>query len=161
MYKLVTPAAAPVLTPMALFEQTWLRSTRRFFVPMFELVISLGWGQFRPQGHHIKLSRGSLGDATYQISNILLPVSEKKIFEVLLLCSYFPTCAPRLGPVLTLGTLFERIWQRSIRRCYIPNVKALYHPVSDKKNFEVFHLCSYVQTWDPRGGASFDPRGII
>ena len=34
-------------------------------------------------------------------------------------------------------------------------------PVSEKKNFEVRFLCSYVQNSDPRGGASFDPRGII
>ena len=32
-------------------------------------------------------------------------------------------------------------------------------PVSEKKNFEVGLLCSYVPTCDPRSGASFDPPG--
>ena len=33
--------------------------------------------------------------------------------------------------------------------------------VSEKKNFEVGLLCSYVPSCDPRGGANTDPRGII
>ena len=49
----------------------------------------------------------------------------------------------------------------STRRCYIPNIKALGLPVSEKKNFEDGLLCSYVPSCDPRGGAIFDPRGII
>ena len=40
-------------------------------------------------------------------------------------------------------------------------MKALCLLVSEKKNFEVCLLCSYVQTCDPRGRASFDPWGII
>ena len=38
-----------------------------------------------------------------------------------------------------------------------PNIKALILPVTEKKNFEVGFLCSYVPTCDPRGEASFDP----
>ena len=34
-------------------------------------------------------------------------------------------------------------------------------PISEKKNSEVGLLCSYVPTCDPRGGISFDPKGII
>ena len=33
--------------------------------------------------------------------------------------------------------------------------------VSEKKNFEVGLLCSYVPSCDPKGKTSFDPRGII
>ena len=33
--------------------------------------------------------------------------------------------------------------------------------VSERKNFEVGLLCSYVPSCDPRGGANIDPRGII
>ena len=44
-----------------------------------------------------KLGRGPVGDATYQISNLHRPVSEKKNFEDGLLCSYVPTCDPRGG----------------------------------------------------------------
>ena len=40
-------------------------------------------------------------------------------------------------------------------------MKALGLPVSKKKNFEFFFLCSNVLTCDPWDGASFDPRGII
>ena len=34
----------------------------------------------------------------------------------------------------------------------LPNIKALGLPVSMKKNFEIFFLCSYVPTCDPWGG---------
>ena len=48
------------------------------------------------------------------------------------------------------------------RRCFIPHMKALHLPLSEKKNFEDWLLCSYVPTCDPPwGGASFDPMGII
>ena len=40
------------------------------------------------------------------------------------------------------------------------NIKGQCLPVSEKENFEVGLLCSYVPSCDPRGGASFDPRGI-
>ena len=33
--------------------------------------------------------------------------------------------------------------------------------VSERKNFEIGQLCSYVPSCDSRGGANFDPRGII
>ena len=48
-----------------------------------------------------------------------------------------------------------------ILKCCIPNIKALHLPVSEKKNFEDGLLYFYVPTCDPRGWASFDPRGII
>ena len=71
------------------------------------------------------------------------------------------------------------IWTNLVEvhwKCYIPNIKAPCHPVSERKNFvdllcsyvtscdehfEVCLLCSYVLTCDPREGASFDLRGII
>ena len=40
-------------------------------------------------------------------------------------------------------------------------IKALLLLVPEKKNFKVFLLCSYVSNLWPRGGAQFDPRGII
>ena len=45
--------------------------------------------------------------------------------------------------------------------CYISNMKALGLQVTERKNFEVCLLCSYVQNCDPHHGASFDPRGTI
>ena len=41
------------------------------------------------------------------------------------------------------------------------NIKAPCLPVSVRKNFEVGLLCSYVPSCDPRGVASFNPRGTI
>ena len=58
-----------------------------------------GWASFDPTGHHMnKIDKGLQGDATYTLS---IPVSEKKIFEAVLLSSYVPTCDPRVGSVLT------------------------------------------------------------
>ena len=39
-------------------------------------------------------------------------------------------------------------------------MKPLGLPVSEKENFGVCLLCSYVQTCDPRGGVNSDTRGI-
>ena len=47
------------------------------------------------------------------------------------------------------------------RRCYIPNIKALSPPVSEKKNFEVGLLGSFVPTCDHRGETSFDPPAYM
>ena len=63
--------------------------------------------------------------------------------------------------VLIPGAFYEQTWWRSTRKCHIQNIKSLHHSVSEKKNFGDGLLCSYVPTCDPRGGASFDPRGII
>ena len=40
-------------------------------------------------------------------------------------------------------------------------MKVLGLPVSKKKDFETVFLCSYVQSCDPWGRVSFDPRDII
>ena len=57
----------------------------------------------------------------------------------------FQTCDPPVaGPVLAPGTSYEQSWKRSTRKCYIPNIKALHHLVSENKNFKAFLLCSYV-----------------
>ena len=92
MFELVTPGAGPVLTPEAPYEETWQRSTRRcyipnikalrlpfsekknfevsFFVPMLELVIPWAGLVLTLGASSEQLVRGSLGDATYQISKL-------------------------------------------------------------------------------------------
>ena len=40
-------------------------------------------------------------------------------------------------------------------------MKALGHVVSEKKNFLCFSHCKSMGANDPRGGAIFDPRGMI
>ena len=77
------------------------------------------------------LCRGPLGDARYHIS-----------ISSLFLC--FELVTPGARPVLTPGASNEQSWYKSTRRCFIPNIKALHFLVSEKMNFKVFLLCSYV-----------------
>ena len=69
----------------------------------------------------------------------------------------FQLVTPGAGPVLSPGASYEQTWKRSTRTCYIPNIKTLGLLVSEKKNFEVCLLCSYVLTCEPQGS----PRGIV
>ena len=39
----------------------------------------------------------------------------------------------------------------------LTNIKALCLAISEKKNFEMCHLCSYVPTCEPRGGQVLTP----
>ena len=78
------------------------------------------------------------------------------------------TCDSLVGPVLTPGAPYEKkkkkkkkkkkndIEPEEIAACQ--KLKALSLPVSEKKNFEIGLLRSYVKTCDPRRGVSFDPR---
>ena len=43
----------------------------------------------------------------------------------------------------------------------MPNIKALGLVVSEKKIFKNFTIYFNVKTFDPWGGAIFDPRGIV
>ena len=95
------------------------------------------------------------------IKALVHPVWEKENYKIFVLCSYVQLVTPRAGPVPSLGAFYEQTWSMSPRRCHIQNIKSLCLPVSEKKNFEHWLLCSYVLTCDPRGRASFDPRGII
>ena len=67
---------------------------------------------------------------------------------------------PRAGLVLTQGHFMNKLG-RGPQGDATYQIKSLRHPVSEKKNFEDGLLCSHVPNCDPRGGASFDPRGII
>ena len=89
-----------------------------------------------------------------------LLISEKKNFEVCLLCSYLQHCDSRgRASFDPWGTICTN-WLRSTRRCCIPIIKTLHLPVLEN-NFEDGLLCSHVPTCDPWDGASFDPRRII
>ena len=101
-----------------------------------------------------KFGRGPQGDATYQISNLYAIQYQRRI-----ILKMFQLVTPWTGPVLTPGASYEKTWYRSSKRCYILNIKALGLPVSEKKNFEIFFLCSYVPTCDLQGRPSFDPQG--
>ena len=93
-----------------------------------------------------------------------LPVSEKKNFEVCLLCSLFqnydsppPPDRASFDPRGFIPTNLVVVQ----KRCCIPNIKALYLSDSEKKNLEDGLLRSYLLTCYPRGLANFDPRHII
>ena len=98
----------------------------------------------------------------YQSSNPSNPSTQMDSTSLFL---WFQLVTHGVGPVLIpwdiIWIKLTKNWQRSTRRCYIPNIYALSVPVSEKKNFEVGFLCSYVPTCDPQGGASFDPLNII
>ena len=65
--------------------------------------------------------------------------------------------------IVTPGASYEQSWYKSTRRCFIPNIKALHFLVSEKKNFKIFLLCSYVSNlWHPPlppGQGQFGPQG--
>ena len=84
-----------------------------------------------------------------------LVVSEKKIF----LC--FSYDAPGAGPVLTPGARLAGFIKRTTIHCYTQNMKALGLVVSEKKIFLCFSHCMSMGANDPRGGAIFDPRGMV
>ena len=73
---------------------------------------------------------------------------------------WFQLVTPGVRPVLIPRGIWMKL--RKVYKEMLHNkIKALSHPVSEKKNFEVGLLCSYVPTCDPRVGVSFDPKGII
>ena len=61
----------------------------------------------------------------------------------------------------TRGEQFEQTWERSIRWCFITNIKALGLMVSVKKIYFMFISISLCETCDPRAGAIFVHWGLI
>ena len=51
--------------------------------------------------------------------------------------------------------------KRTIIHCYIKNMKALGLVVSEKIFFLCFFHCKSMGANDPRGGAIFDPSGMV
>ena len=77
-----------------------------------------------------------------------IPISGSRK-EVAWCFSYIIQCeivTLRAGSVFTQGALFEQIWQRTSRWCYIPNMKALGLVVSNKKLFKSCILKTYFLT---------------
>ena len=60
-------------------------------------------------------------------------VLEKKILKYI---SFLNPRPPAAGPFRTPGPPFEQTWLRSIRQCYIPNIKALGLVVSEEMLFK-------------------------
>ena len=60
--------------------------------------------------------------------------SGEEDFEVYFI--FEPKTPPAAGPFRTPGPPFEQTWKRSIRQCYIPNIKALDLAVSEEMLFK-------------------------
>ena len=69
--------------------------------------------------------------------------------------------APGTGPVWTPGAWLAGFIKRTTIYCYWQNMKALGLVVSEKKIVLCFSHCKSMGANDPRGGAIFDPRGMI
>ena len=136
-----------------------------FFVPIFNL-----WPPPPPQGSASFDPRGILWTNLVEV-NKDMPHTKYQIstpsnfreenfwrWASLFLCSNLRPL--ERGQFLPQGHHMKRTWWRSSRRCSIPHIKALGLPVSEKKNFEIFFLCSYVPTCDPQSRASFHLRGM-
>ena len=126
------------------------------FVPLVPTCDPRGGASFDPKGHHVnKIDKGLQGDATYRKSKFYLFQFQRR--RILNLVFFVPTCNPSgFDPKGIIWIKLIKVHKEMIK----PNIEALILPVSEKKNFEVGYLCSYVPICDPPGEASFDPTSI-
>ena len=64
----------------------------------------------------------------------------------------FKHVTPGTGSVLTQGASYEQTWYRSTRKCYIPNIKAVEIPLSEKKNLKFVFFVPMLQFVTARAG---------
>ena len=69
--------------------------------------------------------------------------------------------APGAWPVWTRGTRLAGLIKRTFIHCYTRNRKALGLVVSEKKIFFMFFPLKAMGANDLRGGAIYDPRGMV
>ena len=97
------------------------------------------------------IKRNTIYCYTQNMKALGLVVSEKKIFLPM-------TPPPGAGPVWTPWARLAGFMKRTTIHCYTQNMKALGLVVSF---FLCFSHCKSMGANDPRGGAIFDPRGMI
>ena len=131
------------------FRQAILKFS--LFVPMFWTCDSRGGASFDLRGIIWTIFVEVHYDMLHTKYQTSAPSSFRKeefwSFPSLFPC--FELVTPGARPVLTQGASYEQSWYKSTRRCFIPNIKALHFLVSEKKNFKVFPLCSYVSNLCP------------
>ena len=77
----------------------------------FKLVIPRAGLVLSPGAFMNKLGRGSLGDATYQISNLYaIQFQRRKILKMCFFVPMFQLMTPGEGPVLIPGASYEHTW---------------------------------------------------
>ena len=93
---------------------------------------------------------------------LVLVVSEKKIFLCFSHCKSMADNDPRGGAIFDPRGIIGKIYVEDHYILLHTNMKALGLVVSEKKIFfYVFSHCKSMAAIDPRGGAIFDPRGMI
>ena len=109
-----------------------------------------------------KLDKGLQGDATYQKSKLYpFQFQRSRILKLVFFVPMFQLGTPGVrDQFLPQRNHMNKIDQGQQRHTKYQISKAIILPVSEKKNFEVGSLCSYVPTCNPCGGASFDPTSI-
>ena len=74
---------------------------------------------------------------------------------------WFKLVTPGVGPVLIptgiIWIKFTKVYKEMLHTKNLSSIPSCFR----EEEFEVGLLCSYVPTCDPRGGVSFDPKGII
>ena len=125
----------------------------------------MSMGANDPRGSAIFDSRGMIGRIYKEDHYKLLHLKYKSsgpcgFGEEDFLC--FSHDAPGAGPIWTPGARLAGFIKRTTIHCYTQNMKALGLVVSEKKIFfYVFSHCMSMGANDPRGGAIFNPRGMI
>ena len=100
---------------------------------------SPGRGKFWAKGHHMnKLGRGTLGNATHQISKLhAFQFQRDRILKLVCFVLMFHLVSPGRGQFWPQGHHMNELG-RGTRRCYKPNIKAKYERYSP---YGFFHCC--------------------
>ena len=108
-----------------------------------------------------KLGRSPLGCYIQNIKALGLPLSVKKNSEISLFCSYARTCEPHSrtspDPRGIVWTNLVEVLKETLHTKYQGSRPSSFR-VEELWNFPSLFLC---WTCEPKGGASFDPRGIL
>ena len=104
-----------------------------------------------------KIDKGLQGDAKYQKSKLYpFQFKGRRILKLVFFVPMLKLVTPLWGQFW-----LQRNHMNKIDKAPQRDAKYQILVVSEKKNFEVGFLCSYVATCDPQGGANFDPTSII
>ena len=121
--------------------------------------VTHGAGQFWPLGYNLnKLGRGSLGDASYQISRLYaLWFQTRRFFYGFPYISLCKQCDPVAGNFQPQGHNLNKLGRGPLGDATY-KISRLYALWVQTRFYHVFPLCKTCDSW---GGAIFGPWGII